>query len=122
MDLKKIWKLNSKLILYKKKKETIVDNFNQESPEKLKNLKRCSKCVLPETFPGIKFDEKGECNYCKTYEPMNPLGEEKFIKLLSKYKGKGEEFDVLVPISGGRDSAYVLHQIVKKYKMRYSET
>ena len=95
-----------------------MENFNQEIFEKFKNLNRCTQCVLPETFPGIKFDEKGECNYCKTYEPMNPLGEEKFDEFLSKVKGKGKEYDILVPISGGRDSSYVLHQLVTKYKMK----
>lgn len=82
------------------------------------SMRRCTKCVLPETFPGIEFDNEGVCNYCKSYEPMNPLGEDAFIKLLSKYRGKGKEYDVLVPISGGRDSSYVVHQMVKKYNMR----
>ena len=36
--------------------------------EKVKNLKRCSKCILPETFPYIHFDEEGICNYCKNYK------------------------------------------------------
>jgi len=28
------------------------------------DLKLCTRCVLPETFPGIKFDDEGVCNYC----------------------------------------------------------
>src|ERR1035437_1760964 len=39
--------------------------FNSNSINK---LKRCTKCILPETFPFIEFDEKGECNYCKNYK------------------------------------------------------
>ena len=31
------------------------------------NLKRCTKCVLPETMPYINFDIKGVCNYCNNY-------------------------------------------------------
>ena len=27
-------------------------------------MKRCTRCVLPETFPGIQFDEEGVCQYC----------------------------------------------------------
>ena len=49
------------------KNENIQDYFN--------TMKRCKKCVLPETFPGIEFDENGECNYCIKYEPLNPLKE-----------------------------------------------
>ena len=35
----------------------------------------CAKCVLPDTFPGITFDEGGVCNYCRN-TPI-PTGEEK---------------------------------------------
>jgi len=91
---------------------------DQNIDEYFLNMRKCTKCVLPETFPGIEFDENNECNYCKNYEPMSPKGEEAFLKFLSNYKGKGKEYDVLVPISGGRDSAFVLHQMVKKYKTR----
>jgi hypothetical protein len=83
-----------------------------------RELKRCTKCVLPETFPGISFDSEGVCNYCNSYEKAEVLGETALIDLLSSYRGVGEEYDCIVPISGGRDSAYVLHQMVKVYDMR----
>ena len=28
-------------------------------------MKRCIRCVLPETFPGIHFDDEGVCQYCR---------------------------------------------------------
>ena len=28
------------------------------------DLKRCTKCILPETMPFIRFDDEGVCNYC----------------------------------------------------------
>ena len=31
-------------------------------------MKLCSKCILPETFPSIKFDADGVCNYCRSYK------------------------------------------------------
>jgi hypothetical protein len=73
---------------------------------------------LPETFPGISFDTKGVCNYCNSHELVKVFGEKKLEEELSKFKNKGNGYDMIVPISGGRDSAYVLHQMVKKYKMR----
>jgi len=82
------------------------------------SMTRCRRCILPETFPGITFDDKGVCNYCHTYSPMTVLGEEKFRNFLSQYVGKGNHYDCIVAFSGGRDSSYVLHQIVRKYKMR----
>jgi len=82
------------------------------------DMRRCTKCILPETFPWIEFDENGVCNYCLEYEPVKVLGEDELLKVLEKFRGKGEKYDCLVPISGGRDSAFVLHQIVRKYHMR----
>lgn len=81
-------------------------------------MKRCKQCILPETFPGIIFDMDGVCNYCLEYEPIKVLGERELEKVLSKYRNKGDEYDCIAPISGGRDSAFVLHQVVKKYGMR----
>jgi hypothetical protein len=91
---------------------------SQDVEECFATMKRCTACVLPETFPGIEFDEKGVCNYCGTYEKIHVKGESALEQELAKYRGKGEKFDCLVPISGGRDSSFVLHQIVRKYHMR----
>lgn len=82
------------------------------------DVKRCSKCILPQTFPGISFDKNGVCKYCHDWEPVKVLGEKELEKKLQEYKHKGVEYDVLVPFSGGRDSSFVLHQMVKKYHMR----
>jgi hypothetical protein len=83
-----------------------------------KVMTRCTKCVLPETFPGIEFDADGVCNYCLNYQPVKVLGEKELERVLSQYRNKGKRYDCIAPISGGRDSAFVLHQMVKKYKMR----
>jgi glucosamine--fructose-6-phosphate aminotransferase (isomerizing) len=82
--------------------------------DKIKSLKRCTKCILPETFPFIKFDDKGECNYCKNYKPKNkPKTLDELRELVEPYRSKDGSPDVLIPFSGGRDSTYVLH-VVKK--------
>jgi len=82
------------------------------------DFKRCNRCILPETFPGIEFDERGVCNYCNNSEPMRVFGEEKLVEILAKYQNVGHEYDCVVPVSGGRDSSFVLHQIVKKHDQR----
>lgn len=84
----------------------------------VRELKRCSKCLLPETFPGIRHDEEGVCNYCRDYKKVKVHGEAALEELLSRFRGKGADYDCIVPISGGRDSSYTLHQIVRKYRMR----
>jgi predicted glutamine amidotransferase len=83
------------------------------------NLRRCTKCLLPETMPFIKFDEKGECNYCKNYKPRNnPKPKEELFNLVEKYRRKGDDPDCILPFSGGRDSCYGLHLVIKELKMK----
>lgn len=86
--------------------------FLQYPIDKIKNLKRCTKCLLPETFPYIQFDEQGECNYCKNYKKKNqPKSINELKKLTEPYRKKDGSPDVLIPFSGGRDSTYVLHLV-----------
>ena len=88
-------------------------------PEKsFEDLIRCKECVLPETFPGIHYDEQGICNYCKDWRPIQVLGEEKLKKKILRFKNKGKKYDIIVPISGGRDSSFVLYNIVEKFNAR----
>lgn len=81
-------------------------------------MRLCQRCILPETYPGIEFDENGICNYCLRWKPVQVFGEAELERVLSQYRGKGEKYDCIAPISGGRDSAFVLHQMVTKYNMR----
>lgn len=81
-------------------------------------LKRCTKCVLPETMPYIKFDSEGVCNYCKNYKLRNvPRPKEELFDLVEPYRRTAGN-DCIVPFSGGRDSCYGLHLIVKELKMK----
>jgi len=82
------------------------------------NLKRCTKCILPETMPFIKFDENGVCNYCNNYKLRNvPKPKEQLFKLVESYRRELGN-DCIVPFSGGRDSCYGLHLIVNELKMK----
>jgi len=87
-------------------------------PEAIRRLKRCRKCVLPETFPYIWFDENGICNYCHGYI-QRKLGSrrEEFLEILEKFRRKDGKPDCLVPFSGGRDSSFGLHYIVRELGM-----
>lgn len=82
------------------------------------NLRRCTKCILPETMPFINFDERGVCNYCRHYKPRNkPRPVEELFSLVEGYRRKDGD-DCIVPFSGGRDSCYGLHLIVNELKMK----
>lgn len=79
---------------------------------------RCTRCILPENFPNIKFNEEGICNYCLNYEPIKYRGESALRNLLNSYRNKGRKYDCIVGVSGGRDSSLMLYEIKEKYKMR----
>jgi len=82
------------------------------------NIKRCTKCILPETMPFIKFDEFGICNYCHSYKPRNnPKPKEELFKLVEPYRKK-EGLECIVPFSGGRDSCYGLLLVAKELGLR----
>lgn len=81
-------------------------------------LRRCTKCLLTETMPFISFDAQGVCNYCRTYKPRNrPRPKEELFKLVEPYR-RAHGPECVVPFSGGRDSCFGLHLIVKELKMR----
>lgn len=75
----------------------------------------------------ITFDEHGYCNYCNTAFAVKPYryfpnqdGEIKLKKLLDivKIDGKGKEYDCLMGISGGLDSAYLAYISAIKWGLR----
>lgn len=81
----------------------------------------CKKCLMPNTRPGIKFDEDGVCMPCNNYEKQKTIDwdkrKEELEKLCSKYRGKyGKGYDCAISVSGGKDShfqVYVMKEIMK---------
>jgi len=89
-------------------------------------LKRCTKCVLPSTWPGITFDSEGVCSVCRNYEKKPKIDwEERQNELqliLTRYRyyamDRRNKYNCLVGYSGGKDTAYTLWAMVKKYNMK----
>ena len=120
-------KLNVSDINPEKKQHSVVMDLNylhlsskaKEESEQLKypindirSLKRCTKCILPSTFPYIYFDSLGVCNYCNNYKrSVKKKSIAELKKLVEPYRRPKGAPDVLVPFSGGRDSTYTLHVI-----------
>lgn len=88
-------------------------------------MNRCTRCVLPENCPKIAFDENGVCNVCKDFDERwsrfrqeKALRKKELDRIFNFYRSKGEEYDCLVPISGGLDSTYVLYVCKKVCNLR----
>lgn len=97
--------------------KNIVDIFPELS-KKVGDLRRCTRCILPETMPFIDFDEHGVCNYCRSEEKQKLLGLDALMEAVEPYRKKNGEPECLVTFSGGRDSSYGVHFISEVLKMK----
>lgn len=77
---------------------------------------RCSKCLMLDSFPGITLDDEGICNHCRAFIKKEPLGEELLLKTLRSKRG--DKYDCVIGISGGKDSCYVAYLASEKFKLR----
>ena len=86
-----------------------------------KEVKFCKRCVISNQRPRIIFDESQICSACRYFEYKSSINwkkrEEELLILLDKHRLKNGDFDCLVPSSGGKDSAYVAHELKNKYGM-----
>lgn len=87
-----------------------------------KQLRRCSRCLLPETYETIEFDAEGVCNLCRGAEFKKTdidWDERKRLldRLIAKHRGKGD-YDCIVPYSGGKDSTFQLYYLMKEYGLK----
>lgn len=81
---------------------------------RIQHLRRCTKCLLPETMPFIEFDSRGECNYCKNYKKMTFKPMDELFAVADRIRMDDGSQDCIVMFSGGRDSSYLLHYVVKE--------
>ena len=75
----------------------------------------CKNCILPDTRPNLILNNEGKCNACLNHEIKNKVNwkirEKQFVKLINKVKKTNKNnYDCLVPVSGGKDSTW---QIIK---------
>ncbi len=77
----------------------------------------CSRCIYDDHIPYIFFDAEGVCNYCRQCDQLDetyPTGDAgtKHLEALArkiKYAGRNKPYDVVVGVSGGADSSYLLY-------------
>jgi N-acetyl sugar amidotransferase len=75
-------------------------------------MKYCNNCFLPSTKPQLTFDEKGICSACLNYWNRPNIDWKKrkdtFLNIIHEIKKKNHSnnWDCVVPVSGGKDSTY----------------
>ncbi|RBP58088.1 N-acetyl sugar amidotransferase [Alkalibaculum bacchi] len=85
-------------------------------------MRYCKKCVMPDTRPGIKFNDEGVCSACQSYEHRNEIDWDARYKelemLCNKYRGmNGSSYDCAIAVSGGKDSHYQVYLMKEVMKM-----
>lgn len=80
-------------------------------------LRYCTRCVMPDSKPDLKFDEHGVCSACRNFENRAEIDyaarEEELQRVLERYRSKsGTNYDCIVPVSGGKDSTYQVLQVL----------
>ncbi|OGD91383.1 LPS biosynthesis protein [Candidatus Curtissbacteria bacterium RIFCSPHIGHO2_02_FULL_40_17] len=86
-------------------------------------MKYCTRCIYPANHPlNITFDNEGVCSGCRVHEEKDILDWDKRIKKLKRildgFRNKSKEnYDCIVPVSGARDSYFIVHTIKNIYKM-----
>jgi len=78
-------------------------------------VRTCSRCVMDESDPGIRFDANGLCDYCRNFDDIikpnwasGDTGARRLTKLAESIKAAGNrrDFDCIIGLSGGLDSSY----------------
>ena len=83
----------------------------------------CSRCLYTEHHPlGIYIDDNWLCSGCKVHEEKDTLNwperEQKLKSILSEYKNKNlNNYDCIIPVSGARDSYFIVDKIKNEYGM-----
>ncbi len=85
----------------------------------------CSRCLLSENVPGVKVEAKGICSVCREYDKnwghWDKCKTERLVKLdrlFDDVRRKKLAYDVLIPLSGGKDSTYVLYVCRKRFGLK----
>ena len=97
-------------------KQNVIKKYNLP-----KEVKFCKLCAISNQRPRIIFDDKGICSAChysvfKREKIDWDKREKELIELCDKHRKKND-YDCIVPCSGGKDGSLVAHQLKYKYGM-----
>ena len=87
-------------------------------------MKYCQRCVMPISAVASSFNEKQICSACEYHDVYESLSDHDwsnrkkiFEKILEENKSNSN-YDCIIPVSGGKDSYFQTHKIVKEFKLK----
>ena len=84
-------------------------------------MRVCARCLYAENHPlGITFDEDGVCSGCRVHEEKDALDwserRRQLERIFSAYRNRaGSGYDCVIPVSGARDSYFIVHTVKKEF-------
>jgi N-acetyl sugar amidotransferase len=87
-------------------------------------MRYCARCVYPENHPlHLVLDADGVCSGCRVHEEKDTLDwaerGRKLGALLDRFRSRSERlYDCVVPVSGARDSWFIVHTLKKVHGLR----
>lgn len=101
--------------------QVVINTSQQKIPSAAKKIlsafseyhRMCKKCVNTAKNPAMTFDKRGYCNICNVYfKNFDKSHLKKEIDFLKSFKGTGKgKYDVVVGLSGGKDSTATLYTL-----------
>ena len=103
-------------------KKYIFTENTEKTNEPLFDIKYCSRCCMPESEEGYNDDEYGMCRVCRSSEQKMHIDwverRQMFKDISDRCKAQaGNGYDCMVPISGGKDSAFQLYVLTQIFNM-----
>lgn len=84
-------------------------------------IRFCTRCTISSMRPRITFDADGVCSACRFAEAKAQTDwcarENELKRLCDQHRARDGSFDVVVPVSGGKDGGFVAHQLKTVYGM-----
>lgn len=74
-------------------------------------IRYCVRCIMPETKPDLHVDGEGVCSACRSFESRKEVDwdnrRRELKEILDRYRSRdSNNYDCIVPVSGGKDSTY----------------
>lgn len=94
---------------------------------KTNKYKICKNCIMDSSDPNIVFDKNGFCNHCNNFikiiKPNWHPNEKGMLSLKNLAKkifneNKRKDFNCIIGLSGGLDSSYTAHVVVKELGLK----
>ncbi len=94
----------------------VLENEKAIPDEEVEN---CVACGLPSNYPAADIDENGVCHLCNAFKGYKDQAQRYFKtenelrSILVSQRGKNPNYDCISLLSGGKDSTYILAQLIQ---------